>query len=174
MTRPFEGVLGNTCELRLLEFLLPLNDIEFNVTELSEEAGVNRVTAGRVVKKFVERGIFNASNDKITQYSINTSSPIVRAIEIINNELINQMLGDGQIQEIRGHLKKHGMGACLQETEISNESVWPYLPEVAEPATAWGAGDMCSMGISNPYSQDFPHATADEYGAGYPDPEYIQ
>ncbi|MCK9278853.1 MAG: ArsR family transcriptional regulator, partial [Methanoculleus sp.] len=63
MTRPFEGVFGNTCELRLLEFLLPLYDMKFNVTELSEEAGVSRVTAGRVVKKFVEWGILIATND---------------------------------------------------------------------------------------------------------------
>ncbi|CVK34330.1 conserved protein of unknown function [Methanoculleus bourgensis] len=42
MVRPFEGVFGNTCELRLLEFLLPLDGMKFNITELSEEAGVSR------------------------------------------------------------------------------------------------------------------------------------
>ena len=94
MTRPFEGVFGNTCEMRLLEFLLPLEGIGFNITELSEEAGVSRVTVGRVVKKFVEWGILNASNARIPQYSINPASPIVQSIDSMNNALIGRMLGE--------------------------------------------------------------------------------
>ncbi len=94
MPRPFEGVFGNTCELRLLEFLLPLEGMEFNVTELSEEVGVSRVTAGRVVKKFVAWGILNANMRKIPRYSINSSSPIVRAVESVNNALIGQIIAE--------------------------------------------------------------------------------
>lgn len=114
MARPFEGVLGNTCELRLLESLLPLDDMGFNVTELSEEAGVSRVTAGRVVKKFVEWGILNADNRKVTNYSLNRSSPIVRSLESLNNALIGRMLGEGEVEEIRNHLREHGRGSVSQ------------------------------------------------------------
>ena len=54
MSSPFEKILGNTCEMRIIEFLLPLEDLEFNITELAEESGVSRVTAGKVIKKFVK------------------------------------------------------------------------------------------------------------------------
>jgi len=57
MSNPFEKILGNTCEMRIIEFLLPLEDLEFNVTELAEEAGVSRVTAGKVIKSLLN-GIF--------------------------------------------------------------------------------------------------------------------
>lgn len=177
MIRPFEGILGNTCELRLLEFLLPLNDMEFNITELSEETGVNRVTAGRVAKKFVEWGILNASNDKIVQYSINQSSPIVQSIEIFNNALIGRILGDEKIKEIRDHLKRHKLEKYPPETDISDGQGWSYIPDMTEKATAWGAGDICSVGVTpNAFSQDFPHATAERYGIGhsYSNPDYIQ
>ncbi|WP_255331687.1 winged helix-turn-helix domain-containing protein [Methanocalculus taiwanensis] len=99
MPRPFEGVFGNTCELRMLEFLLPLEGMEFNVTELSDEVGVSRVTVGRVVKKFVAWGILNASNRKIPRYSINPSSPIVRALESMNNALISQIIAEEKEEE---------------------------------------------------------------------------
>ncbi|MEA2035775.1 MAG: hypothetical protein U9N40_09935 [Euryarchaeota archaeon] len=98
--RPFEGVFGNTCELRLLEFLLALDDMKFNITELSEEAEVSRVTVGRVVRKFVKWGILTATNDRIPQYSINPASSIIRSLEIVNNSLIGQMLGDEKVREI--------------------------------------------------------------------------
>jgi len=107
MPRPFEGVFGNTCELRLLEFLLPLEGMEFNVTELSDEVGVSRVTAGRVVKKFVAWGILNASNRKIPRYSINPSSPIVRALESVNNALIGQIIAEEKKEDMHMLMKKH-------------------------------------------------------------------
>lgn len=105
MTRPFEGVFGNTCELRLLEFLLPLEGIEFNVTELSDEAGVSRVTAGRVVRKFVEWGILNATDARVPHYSLNPTSPIVQSVDSMNNALIERKLGEEKVQEIRASLK---------------------------------------------------------------------
>ena len=45
MTKPFDGLLGNNCELRMLQYLLPLEGIEFNTAELAEEVRVSRVTA---------------------------------------------------------------------------------------------------------------------------------
>ncbi|MCP1715465.1 DNA-binding GntR family transcriptional regulator [Methanocalculus alkaliphilus] len=110
MPRPFEGILGNTCELRLLEFLLPLEGMEFNITELSEEVGVSRVTVGRVVKKFVAWGILNVNNRKIPRYSINSSSPIIRGLEIVNNALIRRIIAeekDEERQDMQMLMKKH-------------------------------------------------------------------
>ena len=174
MTRPFEGVFGNTCELRLLEFLLPLYDMKFNVTELSEEAGVSRVTAGRVVKKFVEWGILIATNDRIPKYSINPASPIVRSLEIMNNALIGRMLGDEKVQEIRDYLREHAPAADPRDRETSTEEEWKTFP--VEPMVSgghgWGAGDGCCAGepgLAYPVS---PYATADRYDREFPG--YIQ
>lgn len=40
--RPFEGILGNTVELRILEKLIAQPDAEFNVSELGTITGVSR------------------------------------------------------------------------------------------------------------------------------------
>ncbi|EJG07375.1 hypothetical protein Metli_1424 [Methanofollis liminatans DSM 4140] len=172
MTRPFEGVFGNTCELRLLEFLLPLDGMEFNITELSEEAGVSRVTVGRVVKKFVEWGILTATNDRIPQYSINPASPIVRSLEIMNNSLIGRMLGDEKVQEIQDYIREHTPAASALEMDTSNDPAWPYFPEMPESGIGWGAGDPCGASGSGPLYPISPPATADDYNNEFPG--YIQ
>lgn len=102
MSSPFEGLLGNNSELRMLEYLLPLEGIEFNITELAEEVGVSRVTATRNVKKFVEWGILNLTRaaGATTYYSINHESPIVKSIEQFNNVLIENIIGNETLYEI--------------------------------------------------------------------------
>lgn len=164
MARPFEGVFGNTCELRLLEFLLPLDDMKFNITELSEEAGVSRVTAGRVVKKFVEWGILTATNDRIPQYSINPASPIVRSIDIMNNALIGRMLGDEKVQEIRDYLREHAPAADSRDSVTSTEEDWKISPvePMVQEGHGWGTGDGCCVGEPGLRYPISPYATADK------------
>ena len=93
--KPFEGVLGNNCELRLIQFLLPLEGIDFNIMELAEEVKMSRVTAIKVVKKFTEWGLLlKRRYENATYYSINMQSPIVASIQQVNNALIEVMLGN--------------------------------------------------------------------------------
>ncbi len=107
MSGPFEGLLGNNSELRMLEYLLPLEGLEFNITELAEEVGVSRVTATRNVKKFVEWGILNLTRTAgaTSYYSINHESPIVKSIEQFNNTLIENILGNETLYEIHEYLE---------------------------------------------------------------------
>lgn len=109
MTRPFEGLLGNNCELRMLEYLLPLEGIEFNITELAEEVGVSRVTTTRIVKKFVEWGVLKSARTagNTAYYSINHESPIVKSIEQLNNVLIENILGNDTLYEIHDYWEAH-------------------------------------------------------------------
>ncbi len=143
MNRPFEKVLGNTCEMRLLEFLLPLSDMEFNITELAEETGVSRVTVGRVVKKFVTWEILNRSTGKIPMYSINPESPIVKSIEILNNSIIELMLGEERTQEIWDYIREQNnrsmkpQGTLTNDVESRNNQVWPI------GSIELGEGDYC-------------------------------
>ena len=102
--KPFEGLLGNNCELRMLEYLLPLDGMDFNITELAEEVGVSSVTATRIAKKFVEWGVLNSEERANTAYySINLESPIVKNIEDLNNVLIETILGDEKLYEIHDY-----------------------------------------------------------------------
>ncbi len=105
MIKPFEGLLGNNCELRMLEYLLPLQGIEFNITELAEEVGVSRVTATRIVKKFAEWGVLKSPRTigNTAYYSINHESPVVKSVEQFNNVLIENILGDETLYEIHDY-----------------------------------------------------------------------
>ena len=96
LEKPFEGLLGNNCELRLLQYLLPLHGIEFNIAELAEEVGVSKVTVTRVVKKFAEWGVLKLPRTigNTAYYTINRESPVVKSVEQFNNVLIENILGD--------------------------------------------------------------------------------
>jgi DNA-binding transcriptional ArsR family regulator len=108
MQQPFEGVFGNTSEMRLLEFLLPLQEIEFNVTELSEEVEVSRVTATRIVKKFVKNKILKTRRvGPVTFYSLNENSPWVEVAKRLNIVAIESILGDETLYEIHDYLDTH-------------------------------------------------------------------
>jgi DNA-binding transcriptional regulator GbsR (MarR family) len=104
--KPFEGVLGNNCELRLIEYLLPLKGIEFNRDELAEEMSVSKTTISRIVKKFLEWEVLKLSKteDKISYYSINEESSIIEIIEKFNTILIEKILGDEKLYEIHEYL----------------------------------------------------------------------
>lgn len=105
MIKPFEGLLGNNCELRMLEYLLPLQGIEFNITELAKEAGVSIVTTTRVVKKFAKWGVLKPSRTigNVAYYTINHESPVVKSVEQFNNVLIENILGDETLYEIHDY-----------------------------------------------------------------------
>ena len=105
MRKAFEGIFGNTAELRILEFLLPLEGLSFNLSELAEEAEVSRPTVQKVVEKFVKHGILKTSRTQgnTTFYEIDTASPFVTLFEEINNVLIEEMLDENTLNEIRIH-----------------------------------------------------------------------
>lgn len=90
----------------MIQYLLSLEGIEFNLTELAEEVGVSRPSATKSVKRFVEWGLVNArTKKKITYYSLNRESPIVETILQLDNLLIERMLGDEALYEIHDYLE---------------------------------------------------------------------
>ena len=98
--KPFEGLLGNNGELRMLEYLLPLEGMDFNITELAEEVGVSRVTATRIAKSFVEWGILNSvKRANAEYYSIDLESPIIKNIDDLNNILIEHFIMSNSLQQ---------------------------------------------------------------------------
>jgi len=121
--KPFEGLLGNNCKLRMLEYLLPLDGMDFNITELAEEVGVSRITVTRTAKKFVEWGILNSEKRaNAAYYSIDLESPIVKNIEQLNNILIETILGDENLYEIHDYWE-------VQKPQVSVDVEMPNVHE---------------------------------------------
>ncbi len=96
MVMPFEGLLGSSCELRVIEFLLPLKGLEFNLTELAEEVNVSRPTADRIVKKLMKWGLVKvaSTHGRTKYYSLNENSDFIEVFENLNNRLTEQMFGE--------------------------------------------------------------------------------
>jgi hypothetical protein len=93
MKQPFEGLFGDTCETRLLQFLLPMFGIEFGMIELTDEIKLTRQSISKAMKKFSERGMVKIRKEGRTWlYSINEESPLVKRLEDFDNSLIESMV----------------------------------------------------------------------------------
>lgn len=149
MSRPFEGLFGNNSELRMLEYLLPLEGIEFNITELAEEVGVSRVTATLNVKKFVEWGILNLTRTAgaTTYYSINNESPIVKSIEQLNNVLIEKILGNETLYEIHDYWEAQRPHAFVSQPALGETLHNGLLPQIG---AYFGFGEDRGIGLMDP------------------------
>jgi DNA-binding transcriptional ArsR family regulator len=94
MNQPFGGLLGDTAETRLLQFLLPMYGIEFDMAELVEEIGLTRQSVAKAMNKFAERGMVKIRKEGRTPlYTINEDSPLVKRLEDFDNSLIESMVG---------------------------------------------------------------------------------
>jgi predicted transcriptional regulator len=163
MSSPFEGLFGNSGELRILEFLLPLKNMEFNIKELAFEANISRSIADRVAKKFVKWGLLKISNRRgnIKYYKIDDQSRFVSLFEDLNNVIIEQMLGDDMLHQIADYWKdqipakqpaivtKHVQAGKLLSDSYSSqiESWWsPQYNNVPSPIPA--QRELCAMCVS--------------------------
>nr|WP_319375036.1 helix-turn-helix domain-containing protein [uncultured Methanoregula sp.] len=108
MNPPFDGLFGDTCETRLLSFLLPMYGIEFDMAELVDEIGLTRQSIAKAMKKFSDRGMVKIRKEGRTPlYSINEDSPLVRRLEDFDNSLIEAMVGPEEFDKIRLTHEKH-------------------------------------------------------------------
>jgi len=128
--------------LKVIEFLLPLGDIDFNISELAEEANVSRPTATNVVKKFIEWGIMNVSQRRggNDYYQINLDSPFVIALENFNNTIIEHILGDEALYEIHDYWKQNAPKPSTITTSIEAK---PEMPEFSPEAMDLGNIGWC-------------------------------
>ena len=127
MPMSFEGLLGNSCELKLIEFLMPLKDMEFNLTEFAEEVSVSRPTVDRIVKKFVKWGLMKVAHThgKTKYYSLNEDSGFVRVFEELNNRLVEQILGQEKLSQIGEYWTKHALvSSCDAKSSLEEVADW--------------------------------------------------
>mgnify|MGYP000990771578 CR=1 FL=1 len=91
--KPFEGVLGNTVQLKLLQYLMSTPRLDFNITELKRVTRVSRPSVDRTVKNFVQWGIVRETGKRgnMTFYAINEESQLVISMRRFNNGLMEIM-----------------------------------------------------------------------------------
>jgi hypothetical protein len=89
----FEKIFGNTVELRLMEFFLPLNDVVLNIEEIGHYIKAKPDATKKAVETFVEWGILVPAEDcEIPCYKIDPKSSIVGAVVALNNAIIERLL----------------------------------------------------------------------------------
>jgi predicted transcriptional regulator len=119
MKQPFEGLFGDTCETRLLQFLLPMYGIEFEMADLVEEIGLTRQSISKAMNKFSGRGMVKIRKEGRTWlYSINEESPLVKRLEDFDNSLIESMVGTAEFKKI---LESHEKCNVTSSSKASGE-----------------------------------------------------
>lgn len=122
MARPFEGVLGDTTELKVIQFLLPLSDLEFNISEISRSIGVSRQTLVPVIKKLTKWNVLKivSIHGNAKYYAMNKDSGFINAFENLNNCVIEQMLGEDTSSQINQYCQEHSPMAMPTSTKMKS------------------------------------------------------
>jgi len=116
--RPFEGVLGNTVELRTIERLLASPRSEFNVSDLARMTGVSRGSSTRVVRTFADFGIIESTgmHAGVEYFRLREDDPLTLSIIVFNDVLLQKTHPDvsGILDEIEGEGERAGQAARCQ------------------------------------------------------------
>ncbi len=133
MARPFEGVFGDTSELKVIQFLLPLSDLEFNISEIARSVGVSRQTLEPVIKKLTKWNVLKvvSRHGNARYYAMNKDSGFIEAFENLNNRVIEAMLGEETLSQIEQYCQAHAPQVVPLSTEINSLYVTdsPGYPE---------------------------------------------
>jgi hypothetical protein len=120
--RPFEGVLGNTVELRVMERLIASPGTEFNVAELSAMTGVHRDSASKVISKFLRWNVLvRTTRGKMDFYRLNSDEPLVISINAMNDSLIMQMFPD--VKAVLDGVEEGSTSTSLRGGELSEREI---------------------------------------------------
>ncbi len=120
--RPFEGVLGNTVELRVLERLIASPGTEFNVAELSAMTGVHRDSASKVINKFLKWNVLvRTTKGKMDFYRLNSDEPLVISISAMNDALIMQMFPD--VKTGMDAMEEGSLPTPIRDEELSEREI---------------------------------------------------
>nr|WP_321351506.1 hypothetical protein [uncultured Methanoregula sp.] len=124
MQQPFEGLFGDTCETRLLQFLLPMYGIEFKMADLIEEVKLTRQSISKAMKRFSERKMVKIRKEGRTwYYSINEESPLIKRLEDFDNSLIESIIGEEKFKEIEKTHEKRMRIATIERQKTGAEKV---------------------------------------------------
>jgi DNA-binding transcriptional regulator GbsR (MarR family) len=105
---PFEGLFGDTSELELIDFLLPLtSDVQYSIAELMVETELSRPVVTDIVKKFADWEILkNVKHGKRNFYQVNDDSPFIKLFRDINGKIIARILGESAVDDLREYQQR--------------------------------------------------------------------
>jgi len=120
VSAPFEKVFGDTSELRVIQFLLPMNGLEFNISDIARGADVSRQALNNVVKKLLKWNVLKitSKHGNANYYALNGNSGFIEAFENLNNRIIEQMLGEETLAEIADY----SIERCIQIQPVEDSS----------------------------------------------------
>lgn len=120
MSAPFEKIFGDTSELRVIQFLLPMNGLEFNISDMARGADVSRQALNNVVKKLLKWNVLKitSKHGNANYYALNKNSGFIEAFENLNNRIIEQMLGEETLAEIADY----SVERCIQIQPVEDSS----------------------------------------------------
>jgi hypothetical protein len=89
---PFNGILGKTKELDLLQFMIAEPNDFYNISDLSDILGMHRDTVSRIIEKFETHSIleFRPGRGRSKCYRLNGGSKIVKTLDIMSAALIDE------------------------------------------------------------------------------------
>jgi len=97
---PFEGLFGDTPEGRLLEHFLAMPRFTFTVNELLEHVNISRPTLMGKLRMFVNLEIISEVRSvRPMVFQLMEDSDLVRAVNLMNYALIDQIVPDGNVFE---------------------------------------------------------------------------
>jgi hypothetical protein len=139
MVKPFMGLFGNSSELKLIHSLLPMKEMEFNITDLKDLTDLTRPVITRIVKKFAEWGILEVASKSgnVNFYMLNNSSPFVILFKNLNSKIIEQMLDEDTLNEVYVH-RQHRLATTKAICDVRAVQNFPFEQWVTpwEPAKA--------------------------------------
>jgi DNA-binding transcriptional regulator GbsR (MarR family) len=120
VSAPFEKIFGDTSELRVIQFLLPMNGFEFNISDMARGADVSRQALNNVVKKLLKWNVLKitSKHGNANYYALNKNSGFIEAFENLNNRIIEQMLGEETLAEIADY----SLERCIQIQPVEDSS----------------------------------------------------
>ncbi|MCJ2556119.1 MAG: hypothetical protein LN415_03305 [Candidatus Thermoplasmatota archaeon] len=129
--KPFEGILGTSSEVELLEYLMSCPDFSFNISELARISEVpSRRTCGEIVKRFLKWEILTKVGQvgNIKQYRLNTDSQLVQTMYQFNKVLISTImekeLGIEELEVLETYTREELIGE-----EVVSLEILPTSPE---------------------------------------------
>ena len=94
METTFKRVIGNTPNLKILEFLIEGRELDYSVSDIAEGAGIQRTTLFRIWSDFVELGIVKPTrvigNAKL--YRLNLENAFVKKMADLFDTLVIEPL----------------------------------------------------------------------------------
>ena len=89
---PFEGILGDTPEMRIIEYMMALSRYSFSISELALTVNMSIRETKSIMAKFEQWNM--VKKIRHNEYRINSDSKLIRAIIGLNETIIGELFSD--------------------------------------------------------------------------------